>query len=174
MKHYDYQRRIKSLHEKAVRRYGEGCASANGIFSAEEQAELAAMGLQAQAFFDYAEDLTKYGEPDFETALLIESVRRDYFLHVQQGQPSGVTIDPDQLPGKKEAVRGIEWLPRLIQKAKAKLRGELPDSLMFGCGGDRNFFQQHDLHPSEFLRAVWAYEEDDEALVAWLLERKSR
>ena len=70
-----------------------------------------------------------------------------------------------------EAVRGIEWLPRLILKAKAKLRGELPPSLMYCCGGDRAFFQKHDVLPAEFLAMVWRNEQNDAAIVDWLVAR---
>ncbi len=66
------------------------------------------------------------------------------------GRASGTVLDEAGLPPKDEAVRGITWLPRIIPKAKAKLRGELPASLMYCCGGDRKFFKAHDILPAEF------------------------
>jgi hypothetical protein len=45
-----------------------------------------------------------------------------------------------------------------------------PD-LMYGCGGDRKFFLENDIHPGEFLRVVWACGEDDEAIVQWAVKR---
>jgi hypothetical protein len=41
---------------------------------------------------------------------------------------------------------------------------------MFGCGGDRAFFQQHDIYPAEFLAAVWRLGNDD-AIVEWVARR---
>jgi hypothetical protein len=69
------------------------------------------------------------------------SVRRDYFQNVQGGRASNAVLDDSSLPAKTDAVQGIAWLPRLMPKALAKLRGELPPSLMYCCGGDRRFFK---------------------------------
>ena len=82
-------------------------------------------------------------------------------------------LDVAKMPGKSEAVKGIEWLPRLIPKAKAKLRGELPASLMYSCGGDRHFFQTHDILPAEFLSLVWRHETNDSAIVDWVVARSA-
>jgi len=123
---------------------------------------------------DYAEDRAGYGEPDAATALAIESVRRDYFLNVQGGRALTVLLDAATLPPKTAAVRGINWLPRLIPKARAKLRGELPASLMYCCGGDRAFFSQHDIYPAEFLPLVWRSGADDEAIVDWVARRAAK
>jgi hypothetical protein len=68
-------------------------------------------------------------------------------------------------------VQGIEWLPRIIPKTKAKLRGELPSSLMYCCGGDRKFFKTHDINPVEFLSVVRQNEKNDEAIVNWVTQR---
>jgi hypothetical protein len=134
---------------------------------------LAAYGLTAQHLYDYAEDFASGGVPSWDTALAIELVRRDYFLNVQGGQASRTILDEAQLPAKAEAIRGIEWLPRIIPKAKAKLRGELPVTLMYCCGGDRRFFQAHDIHPAEFLSLVWRHEHDDAAIVDWVVRRSA-
>ena len=80
-------------------------------------------------------------------------------------------LDAAALPGKTDAVKGIEWLPRLIPKTKAKLRGELPASLMYSCGGDRAFFKKHDIHPAEFLSLVWRNEANDPAVIDWVVKR---
>lgn len=171
MEHYDFHREFRALYDKAAKQYAQGKRSADELFSKHELAFLATIGSRAQDLYDYAEDAANYGEPDFETALLVQSVRRDYFLLVQQGQASLVVLDEASLPAKTAAVAGIEWLPRLMPKARAKLRGELPASLMYGCGGDRRFFKQHDIHPAEFLRLVWLLGEDDKAVVDWVARR---
>lgn len=173
MKHYDFADQFRALYEKAVRLYASGNTDKNSYFTADEQAFLAANGLTVQNMFDYAEDQQNYGEPGYDRALAIETVRRDYFLNVQGGKPSGIVLDADRLPAKTDAVQGIEWLPRLIPKTKAKLRGELPASLMYCCGGDRRFFKQHDIHPAEFLSLVWRNGDNDDATVAWVVKRST-
>jgi hypothetical protein len=75
------------------------------------------------------------------------------------------------MPAKKDSVKGIEWLPRIIPKAKAKLRGELPDSLMYCCGGDRRFFKANNILPAEFLSIVWRNGDHDAATVDWVAAR---
>lgn len=171
MKHYDFALSFHALFEQAVARYSSGRRGATIFFSADEQSFLAANGLTPQHLYDYAEDRNNYGAPDGGTALAIECVRRDYFLNVQQSITSAVVLDPDTLPSKTKTVRDLAWLPRLIPKARAKLRGELPPSLMFGCGGDRSFFEQHNIFPAEFLNLVWRLGDDDAAIVDWVVRR---
>ncbi len=171
MQHYDFTDRFRALYQRAVELYGTGQRGADTFFSAEEQAFLAAHGLTAQNLYDYAEDHVGYGEPGYDLALAIELVRRDYFLNAQQGRPSTRVLDETTMPAKDAAVEGIAWLPRVIPKAKAKLRGELPASLMYCCGGDRRFFKQHDIHPAEFLSLVWRHEQDDAAIIRWVVQR---
>lgn len=174
MKHFDFPLRFRAIYDKAVTRFGAGERVPDKLFSAEETAWLAANGITTQHLFDYAEDHHKYGgEPGFEQALGIELVRRDYFLTVQDGRPSGVTIDETKLPAKTDTVRGIAWLPRLLPKARAKLRGELPSSLMYCCGGDRQFFKDRDILPAEFLAVIWRHETNDAGIVDWVVRRGS-
>jgi hypothetical protein len=171
MKHYDFADRFRALYDQAVKLYAAGRRGPETYFNADEQAFLAANGLAAQHLYDYAEDHNNYGEPGYDRALAIELIRRDYFLNVQRGRPSGRTLDAGALPAKTEAIKGIDWLPRLIPKTKAKLRGELPPELMYSCGGDRAFFKKHDIHPAEFLNLVWRHENNDAAVVEWVAQR---
>src|SRR5882672_6809734 len=173
MKHYDFTAQFRSLYDKALNLYADGQRDAKTYFNATELAWLAANGLTAQNFYDYAEDQNGYGEPGYDNALGIELIRRNYFLNVQGGKASKVVVDESKLPAKAEAVKGIAWLPRLIPKAKAKLHGELPASLMYSCGGDRAFFKEHDIQSSEFLSIVWQHEKDDAAIVDWVGKRRS-
>ena len=92
---------------------------------------------------------------------------------MQDGKPSGNTLDSSTLPPKTDEAAGIAWLPRIMPKAIAKLRGELPPETMYGCGGDRNFFKENNIHPAEFLRAAWAYEGETSKLIDWVVARKS-
>lgn len=174
MKHYDFAAQFHALYNQAVTRFAAGHRGAEAMFTAEEVAFLKANGLTAQHLYDYAEDHNNYaGEPGFDQALAIESVRRDYFLNVQQGKPSATVLDEASLPAKTDAIEGIEWLPRLIPKARAKLRGELPASLMYCCGGDRRFFKQHDIFPAEFLNLVWRSGDNTAAIVSWVVARSA-
>ena len=172
MSHYNFASDFRALYDQAVRRFASGTESADSIVTAEERAFLAANGITAQHMFDYAEDHHGYnGEPGFERALAIETVRRDYFLNVQRGVPSTNVLDKSTLPDKTSTLLGIEWLPRIIPKAKAKLRGELPPSLMYSCGGDRQFLKEHDIFPAEFLTLIWRHENDEAAIAEWVARR---
>ena len=175
MNHYEFPHQFRKLYEKAVALYGEGRRGADSFFTPEENAFLAANGIAPQHLYDYAEDHHGYGgEPGFEHALSIETIRRDYFLNVQGGQASAAVLDATKLPGKADAVRGIAWLPRLFPKARAKLRGELPATLMYGCGGDRKFFKEHNILPAEFLTLVWRHENEGGAIVDWVAARGAK
>ena len=171
MQHYAFADSFRSLYEKSVRLYAAGQRGAATFFDAAETAFLAANGLTAQNLYDYAEDHLNGGEPGYDRALAIELVRRDYFLNAQHGRPSAHVLDESALPPKDAAIEGIAWLPRIIPKTKAKLRGELPPSLMYSCGGDRRFFREHDIHPAEFLTLVWRHEDDDASIVRWVVAR---
>lgn len=173
MKHYDFADKFRALYDKAVKTYAAGQSDQAIYFTADEQAYLAANGISVQTMYDYAEDHQGYGEPGYDRALAIETVRRDYFINVQQGKPSTVVLDVAKMPAKTDAVKGIEWLPRLIPKTKAKLRGELPTSLMYSCGGDRNFFRTHDIHPAEFLSLIWRNGNNDAATIDWVVKRST-
>lgn len=172
MEHYTYHQRLKQIWEHAVAQYRDGNREPDTYFDRATRDELASVGLGVMDVYDYAEDFVSGGEPDFETFLMICEVRRDYFLNVQEGRASGDTLDPAALPPKDAETRGIEWLPRIIPKALAKLRGELPADTMYGCGGDRKFFRKNNIHPAEFLRVVWAYAEDEAKLVDWVEARR--
>ena len=171
MQNYNYQQKLKQIWTDAVTRYQCGQQVAEEFFDSATLAELAQIGLDTMDVFDYAEDFVTREEPDFETFLLVHSVRRDYFLQVQKGIPTKHKIDPTKLPAKQCTVRGIEWLPRIIPKAVAKLRGELPPETMYGCGGDRRFFKTHNIHPAEFLTVTWAHENEPDLIVEWVESR---
>ena len=103
--------------------------------------------------------------------VLHNRLHHNYFLNVQNGVSSKVVLDEARLPAKTDTAKGIEWLPRIIPKAKAKLKGELPASLMYCCGGDRRFFKAHDILPAEFLGVVWRNGDKDAATVDWVVAR---
>lgn len=172
MNSYSYQSTLKQIWEDAVATYrDEDNRDPNTYFDDATLAELASMGLNVMDVYDYAEDYVVRDEPDFETFLMICEARRDYFITEQNAKPSDNRLDPESLPEKTDEVEGIVWLPRLMPKALAKLRGELPPETMYCCGGDRKFFKERDIHPAEFLRATWAYQDDPGRLVEWVITR---
>ena len=70
-----------------------------------------------------------------------------------------------ELPLKTDAVDGIAWLPRLMVKARLKLRGEMPSDLMYGCGGDRPFLRRMGTTLPGFLELVRDSGDDDRAII---------
>lgn len=159
------------LFTRCVTRYQAGDADFTAYYSPADQAFLASIGCQPREFFDFVEDFCEENEPSPSTALLIAGVRRDYFLTLQNATPDTTSprLTRDEIPGFGDELAGMTYLPRILAKARAKLRGTLDPDLMFGCGGDRNFLQKNgNIHPADFLRHVWAVDEDDQKLAAWI------
>lgn len=155
-----------TLHAKCLALHAAGDKNFASYYSDADRAFLASIGYGEREFYDFVEDLNDYGAPSPETALLIAAVRRDYFLVVQGSVPSPARLMPADLPTFGDTLGGISYLPRILAKAKAKLRGELDPDIMYGCGGDRNFLQSHgNIHPADFLRHVWAAAGDDERIL---------
>jgi predicted dehydrogenase len=163
-----WEQRFSKLFQAAVEKYRQGHEKAAGLVDDKGRKFLASIGHTEQEFFDFVEDFARGGEPTLETALNIASVRRDYFLKEQNGIPSKHLVSMDDLPSKDAEIDGIGWLPRLIPKAEAKLRGEMPPDLMYGCGGDRKFFRTQKIDPADFLRKAWEAGGDHGKIVAWV------
>jgi hypothetical protein len=174
MNSYDWPFQFRKVFEAGQGRYESGERMPNRLFTKSELEFLASIGCTAQEMFDFIDDLARYGEPAFETALLIQSVRREYLLLEQNGVPSKHQIDMDALPAKTDEVDGIAWLPRLIEKARAKLRGEMPADLMYGCGGDRPFLRSVNVEPSEFLRLVWSAGKNDRKVIDYVKRARAK
>ena len=165
MDNYRWPKTFRELFDDGLNAYRAGRLDAASMFEAGHREFLAGLGASAAEIFDFVEDNFHGGDPSFETVLLITAVRRDYFLTVQQRRPSAQRIDMKALPAKSAMLEGFEWLPRIIEKARAKLRGEMPPELMYGCGGDRSFLREHGIHPADFLREVWAAGDDTKSIV---------
>jgi len=164
----DWTQTLKALHARSLERYAGGNLDLATWFNPAESDFLASIGARPIHLFDYAEDLVRYGAPDWETALLLMAVRREYFLFEQRGRWSGAVVTADSLPPKTEAVEGIEWLPRIHVKARAYLEGAETPGIMFYCGGDRAFLGRHGLHGADFLKAVWRAGEDRESVIGFV------
>ena len=167
MTNYSWAERHQQLYQKSVLQYEAGGRDAASFFSTEEVEFLRSIGATAMELYDYAEDAS---ELSCDTALLITSARRDYFLSVLGGQHSATMVR--EFPARDAELSGIAWLPRLIVKAQARLRGELAPELMYCCGGDRKFFKEYDIHPADFLRVVWAADGDHAKILDYVNSRR--
>jgi hypothetical protein len=168
MANFDWEGSFLALFDRCVARYRGGDEDFHGYYSPGDLDLLDTIGYKPRELFDFVEDLCDMGEPSRETALLVASVRRDYFREVQGGQPSASETREGDLPARDAELGGFVWLPRILTKARAKLRGELHPDIMYSCGGDRKFLRSHDIHPADFLRAVWAAGDDDSKAAAYV------
>lgn len=166
---YSWDAEFSALFDRCVAQHKAGNHDFTRYYSAGDSAFLSAIGCQPREFFDFIEDFCDGGEPTRGAALLVAAARRDYFLTIQHGRKSTTVLQPDSLPPKPDAsLGGIPWLSRILAKARAKLRGELHPDIMYGCGGDRKFLEEHGVHAADFLRAVWSAGDDDEKVLEWL------
>jgi len=164
-----------TLFEKCVALYQKGNQDFTRYYSKADLHFLAEIGCQTREFFDFIEDYCEEDEPSITTAMLVAAVRRDYFLTVMDRLPGNKLLTRDEIPGFGEELNGIAYLPRILAKARAKLRGELDPDLMYCCGGDRNFLSKNGgIHPADFLRHVWSAGDDDDALATWVKSQQEK
>lgn len=156
---------FRNVWERGIAAWKSGRKSAPTMFAPEDVAFLAGIGSSAQELFDFVDDSLGYDDLDFETVLAVTAIRREYFLEVMHGTPTGRVAPMSALPAKSAEVDGIAWLPRLIAKARIKLRGELHPDLMYGCAGDRPFLRRHHMTLPQFLQLVREKGGDDRAIV---------
>lgn len=161
----DWAEQFRAVFAEGVKRYRAGQHDVPSFFTDEETEFLSGIGCTSQELFDFVEDYSHSGDPSFETVLLVTAVRREYLRSVQNGVTSPNQRSMDDFPPKAAEVEGISWLPRIIEKARAKLRGELPEEMMYGCGGDRPFARRNGFHLADFLRVVWSAGDDTAKIV---------
>jgi hypothetical protein len=168
--HYQWDSYYVELFDACVDEYDAGNKDFPTWFSDEDIEFLDSIGHTQREFFDFVEDnVTSGGDgPTGTTALLVAAVRRDYFRVVQKTIPSTNVVPASSLPPKTAELAGLVWLPRIIAKARAKLKGELDDDTMYCCGGDRAFLTRQNIHPADFLRAVWAAGDDDQKIIDFI------
>jgi hypothetical protein len=166
MNDVEWQHKFQSVYQRGVQAWRANKRSPETMFDSSDKAFLESIGCTAQELFDFIDDQELYGEPDYPTVLAVQRIRKDYLNQEMKGQSSGHVASMDDLPAKTDAVEGIAWLPRLIVKARLKLRGEMPSELMYGCGGDRPFLQEVGITLPEFLTLVREHGEDDSKIVA--------
>lgn len=175
MNHFQYLTPLQKLWKKTYKLYEQGNRSSSTYFNEEEIHFLSSIGMTPQELFDFVEDAIQYNIPDFFTTMvLIQDVRRSYFLEEQNGTPlpPSKKITVESLPPKTAEAKGILWLPRIIKKAQAKLQGAMPNDLMYCCGGDRKFFKKNNVNPAEFLKTVWMFENNDNAIIDWVTAKR--
>jgi hypothetical protein len=161
----DWKSEFRQVWDRACAAWQAGRRSPKTMFPPADVAFLASIGCTAQELFDFVDDSLNDGDLDYETTLAVTEIRRDYFLNVMHGKPSGHVVEMSDLPAKSAQVDGIAWLPRLIVKARAKLRGEMNPDLMYGCGGDRPFLRDHNLTLPQFLQLVRDQGDNDRAII---------
>ena len=165
---YNWQDTFLEIYDRCVAKYRAGNDDFNSYYTPQDLEFLTSVGYKPRELFDFVEDVVEMNEPSRETALLIAAVRRDFLATVQQGKLSQDETTNADLPARDSELGGFVWLPRIITKARAKLKGELHPDVMFGCGGDRNFLKTHDINPADFLRVVWAAHDDDSKIAAYV------
>ena len=172
MNNYSWTVQFESLFNKAAEQYRGGNRVLENYFNTSELDFLGSIGSTAQELYDFAEDFANGGDPDYGTVLLVTAVRRDYFIHKLKGKTAGPVVPTSSLRAKTDEVDGIVWLPRIIQKARLKLEGRMDKDLMYGCGGDRRFLRESNIHLADFLRFVWSAGDDDQKVIEFV--KKSR
>jgi len=161
----EWKAEFRNVWDRGVAAWKAGRRSARSMFEPKDVAFLATIGCTAQELFDFVDDFVDYGDFDFETVLAVTAIRREYFLEVMHGQPAGRIVPMRELPPKSAKADGIAWLPRIIVKARLKLRGEMDPDLMYGCGGDRPFLREHHVTLPQFLQLVRDKGDDDRAII---------
>lgn len=161
----NWQDTFRNVFDNGIAAWNAGRKSPETMFDAPVVGFLQTIGCSTQELFDFVDDNQRYGEPDFATTLAVTALRRDYFLNVLHGNNTGQVASMNDLPAKSTAVDGIAWLPRLIVKARLKLRGEMPADLMYGCAGDRPFLREMKTDLPTFLKLVWDSGDDDRRII---------
>lgn len=173
MENDDWKSRFKEIYDRGAERYRAGRQSPAAMFASDEVEFLAGIGCSAQELFDFVEDGLG-GSPTYAEVEDVTAIRHDYFLNEMKGADSGKKVNVADLPAKSDAVDGISWLPRIICKAKAKLRGEMPPELMYGCGGDRPFLKSVNVGLGEFLQVVRDAGDNDRKVIDFVKARAVR
>ena len=160
--------RLEAIFGGAVEQYLAGHRGTEALFTPQQGTFLASLGSTPQELYDFVEDWCELGEPSFRRVLRITEVRAEYFFLEQYLERSLDVRSPESLPSGDATLGGFIWLPRIIAKARAKLRGELPADMMFGCQNDRAFLKKVGIDPAQFLRVVWGSGLNDEEILEYV------
>ncbi|MBM3270058.1 MAG: DUF5069 domain-containing protein [Candidatus Sericytochromatia bacterium] len=72
-----------------------------------------------------------------------------------------------------ESIQGIPWLPRLIDKVRAKQAGTLGDYTPFPCGADKRFIATFHVDGGALEQVIFGGASDEE-VAAWCLANAGR
>ena len=97
-KQFSWEKNFTDTFQKSIVKYKEGIRDLDKFFEEIDLAFFNDIGYQPREFFDFVEDYCDVGAPSPETALLIASVRRDFFLVIQKGKWSENQITSRDLP----------------------------------------------------------------------------
>lgn len=165
----DWQTDFKELYNRTLERMRNGGRDLNRLFDAKDRAFLRSIGSKPIEMFDACDDFMNDGVPTPEEALRIHEIRRDHFLRVQNGKFPPLKTD---VRARGSEMGGIPWLPRAIDKARAKLEGRLGDELFYPCGGDRRMLNELGIGRVEFFEIVRDNPADEGVLREVLKRRK--
>ncbi len=164
----EWGRPLEKVFGQAVEKYLAGHRGAESLFTLDDATFLASLGSTPQELYDFVEDWCELGEPSFGTVLRIAEVRAEHFFLEQYLERSSEVFRSDSMPSGDAKLGGFVWLPRIIAKARAKLRGEIPADMMFGCQNDRAFLKKVGIDPAQFLRVVWSVGKNDEEILEYV------
>ena len=170
----DWKAKFHKLYQSAQERYREGRTTTLTLFEPDEVCFLTTIGCSTQELFDFVEDSINWGDVEYDQVEGVTELRRDHFLITLRSESATTKIDPDKIPSKSDEVDGIAWLPRLIVKARAKLAGELPPELMYGCGGDRPFLGGRNSNLVDFLRVTLEAGDNDRVIIDYIKNCSSK
>ena len=128
----DWKQRFRALFNEGVERHKAGRQSPNTMFEADEIQFLESIGCSSQEMFDFCDDYVRWDDVIYDHVEELQAVRHEHFKNELSSRPADTRMEMSEFPAKADEVEGIEWLPRLIVKARAKLAGQLPADLMYG------------------------------------------
>lgn len=164
----DWQTVFKELYNRTIGRMRTGERDLSRLFDAKDRAFLRSIGSKPIEMFDACDDFLNGGVPTPAETLRIHEIRREHFHNHQGGKFPPLKTD---VRGRDSQMGGIRWLPRAIDKARAKLEGRLGDELYYPCGGDRGMLTELGLGRVEFFEIV-RDNPTDEAVLREVLKRR--
>jgi len=166
----EWKTQFRQLFNRTLARVRAGERDLDRLFTDADRAFLRSIGSKPIEMFDACEDYVNGGVPTPDESLRIHEIRREFFLTVQRGQFPPLKTD---IRGRQSEMAGIAWLPRAIDKARAKLEGRLVDELYYPCGGDRRMLDELGIGRVEFFEIV-RDNPTDEGVLAEVLKRRKQ
>jgi hypothetical protein len=163
----DWKTEFQALYNRTLTRMRAGERNLGRLFTEADRSFLASIGSKPIEMFDACDDYLGDGVPTPDETLRIHEIRCEHFLRVQRAKNPPLKED---VRARNAELGGIVWLPRAIDKARAKLEGRLPDELFYPCGGDRQMLNQLGIGRVEFFEIIRDHA-TDEAVLAEVRKR---